>query len=116
VVNQAYAVDALSDTVSQLQNELNITQDNVCSLANTQDQMLAQPEAYSTHYVPSVVSASTATTPSGLAHSAVDNRLDKMEGLIQQLVQHQLQGTQSTSNCNNPRNGRGTIRSDPNGP
>eukprot|EP00532_Pseudo-nitzschia_australis_P008137 CAMPEP_0168177398 /NCGR_PEP_ID=MMETSP0139_2-20121125/8426_1 /TAXON_ID=44445 /ORGANISM="Pseudo-nitzschia australis, Strain 10249 10 AB" /LENGTH=464 /DNA_ID=CAMNT_0008096433 /DNA_START=46 /DNA_END=1440 /DNA_ORIENTATION=- len=111
--NQAYAVDALSDTVSQLQNELSLTQDNVCSIANTQDQMLAQPESYTTQYVPSVVSATTASTPSGLAHSAVDNRLDKLEGLFQQLVQQQLQGNQSTAR-NNTR--RGTIRGDPNGP
>ena len=111
--NQAYAVDALSDTVSQLQNKLSITQDNVCSIANTQDQMLAQPEAHSTQYVPSVVSATTASTPSGLAHSAIDNRLDKIEGLIQQLVQHQLQGNQNNTR-NNSR--RGTIRGDPNGP
>ena len=97
-------------------------------IASTQDQMLAQPEAYSTHYVPSVVSATTATTPSRLANSAADTCFEKLEGSIETLVQqmmtlsqNQSQGQQfpvPTSNRNNSRNGhcpRRPIR-DPNGP
>mmetsp|Transcript_27576 Transcript_27576/g.57792 ORF Transcript_27576/g.57792 Transcript_27576/m.57792 type:complete len:157 (+) Transcript_27576:468-938(+) len=83
--------------------------------------MLTQPEAYSTHYVPSVVSATTATTPSGLAHSAVDNRLDKMEGMIQSIqqivqLQQRQRGTHTNGSRHNNRNGWGTVRGDPNGP
>ena len=116
--NQAYAVDAvLSDTISQLQNELSLTQDNVCSIANTQDQMLTQPEAFAARYVPSVVSTTTESTPSGLALSTLDTRLDKLESLFQRMVQHQLQGPRDAPPAVARTNARrGTIRGDPNGP
>uniref|UniRef100_A0A7S4ELY3 Uncharacterized protein n=1 Tax=Pseudo-nitzschia australis TaxID=44445 RepID=A0A7S4ELY3_9STRA len=96
--NQAYVVDALTATVDRLQSELNINTQNVSTIANTQDQMLAQPEVYSTHYVPSVVSTTTATTPSGLANSATDQRLDKIESMLQKLMQNQNQNPQRNSN------------------
>mmetsp|Transcript_9748 Transcript_9748/g.21040 ORF Transcript_9748/g.21040 Transcript_9748/m.21040 type:complete len:101 (-) Transcript_9748:207-509(-) len=93
--NQAYAMDALTATVGRLQSEMEINRRNVSTIANIQDQMLAQPEAYSTHYVPSVVSATTATTPSGLANSAADTRFDKIEGSIESLVQQLCMLTQT---------------------
>jgi len=67
--------------------QIDLNTQNVHTIANTQDQILAQLEAYSTHYVPSVVSATTATTPSGLAHSAADTRFDKLGGSIESIVQ-----------------------------
>uniref|UniRef100_A0A7S4ASS5 Uncharacterized protein n=1 Tax=Pseudo-nitzschia australis TaxID=44445 RepID=A0A7S4ASS5_9STRA len=100
---------------------MDITQQNVSTIASTKDQILAQPEAYSAHYIPSVVvSATKATTPSGLAHSAVDHQLDKIEGMFQQILQQQ-QNRLHQSNPNggtrhNNRSGRGTVRGDPNGP
>ena len=117
--NQAHAVYALTATVDRLQSELEINTQNVSTIANTQDQMLAQPEAYSTHYVPSVVSATTATTPSGLANSATDQRLDKIESMFQQFMQqHQNRNQQrnSTSNRGNSNNQSTRGQGDPNGP
>ena len=120
--NQAYAVNsALNDTISQLQHELSLTQDNVCSIANTQDQMLAQPEAFAARYVPSVVSTTTDSTPSGMALSTLDTRLDKLENLFQRMLQNQLQGPRDTPppivrTTTNTNTRRGTIRGDPNGP
>ena len=73
--------------LDQLQSKVELNTQNVHTIVNTQDQMLAQPEAYYTHYVPSVVSATTATTPSGLANSAADTRFDKIESTIESLVQ-----------------------------
>ena len=70
---------------------------HVHTIASTQDQMLVQLEAYSTHYVPSVVSATTATTPSGLANSAADTRFDKLEGSIESLVQQMKTLSQNQS-------------------
>uniref|UniRef100_A0A7S4ASS2 Uncharacterized protein n=1 Tax=Pseudo-nitzschia australis TaxID=44445 RepID=A0A7S4ASS2_9STRA len=61
---------------------MDIARQNVSTIASTQDHMLAQPEAYSTHYVPSVVSTTTGTTPSGLAHSATDQHLNKIESMF----------------------------------
>mmetsp|Transcript_17725 Transcript_17725/g.36779 ORF Transcript_17725/g.36779 Transcript_17725/m.36779 type:complete len:151 (-) Transcript_17725:383-835(-) len=84
--DQAYAVDALTATVGRLQSGVDINRQNVSTIASTQDQMLAQPEANSTHYISSVVSATTATTPSGLANSATDQRLDKIESMFQQFM------------------------------
>ena len=81
--DHVYAVDALTATVGRLQSEVDINRQNVSTIASTQDQMLAQPEAYSTHYVPSVVSATTATTPSGLVNTATDQCLDKIERMFQ---------------------------------
>uniref|UniRef100_A0A7S4EJC5 Uncharacterized protein n=1 Tax=Pseudo-nitzschia australis TaxID=44445 RepID=A0A7S4EJC5_9STRA len=105
--NQAYTVDALTATVGQLQSKSEINRQNVSTIVNTQDQMLTQPEAYSTHYVPSVVSATTATTPSGLANSATDQRLDKIKSMFQQFMQQQQNRNQqrnSTSNRSNSSN------------
>jgi len=85
--HQAYAVDEITAALDQLQSKVELNTQHVHILANTQDQMLAQPEAYSTHYVPSVVSVTTATTPSELANSAADTRFDKLEGSIESIVQ-----------------------------
>eukprot|EP00532_Pseudo-nitzschia_australis_P000940 CAMPEP_0168195824 /NCGR_PEP_ID=MMETSP0139_2-20121125/20112_1 /TAXON_ID=44445 /ORGANISM="Pseudo-nitzschia australis, Strain 10249 10 AB" /LENGTH=134 /DNA_ID=CAMNT_0008119805 /DNA_START=33 /DNA_END=435 /DNA_ORIENTATION=- len=96
--SHAYAVDALTATVDQLWTEIDMNQQNVNTIVSTQNQMLAQPEqAYSTHYVPSVVSATTATTPSGLANSATDQRLDKIKSMFQQFMQQQQNGTNSAT-------------------
>uniref|UniRef100_A0A7S4AT42 Uncharacterized protein n=1 Tax=Pseudo-nitzschia australis TaxID=44445 RepID=A0A7S4AT42_9STRA len=99
--NQAYAMDALTATVGRLQSEMEINRRNVSTIANIQDQMLAQPEAYSTHYIPSVVSATTVTTPSGLVNSAIDQRLDKIESMFQQLMQQQQNRNQQRSSTSN---------------
>uniref|UniRef100_A0A7S4EHQ0 Uncharacterized protein n=2 Tax=Pseudo-nitzschia australis TaxID=44445 RepID=A0A7S4EHQ0_9STRA len=85
--HQAHAVDEITATLDQLQSKADLNTQNVHTIANTQDQMLVQPEAYSTHYVPSVVSVTTATTPSELANSAADTRFDKLEGSIESIVQ-----------------------------
>uniref|UniRef100_A0A7S4EIH8 Uncharacterized protein n=1 Tax=Pseudo-nitzschia australis TaxID=44445 RepID=A0A7S4EIH8_9STRA len=86
--------------------------------------MLDQPETYSTHLVPSVVSATMATTPSGLANSAADTRFDKLEGLIESIVQ-QLRALSQNQNRQQPvtsvstsGNNTTTCRTmgDPNGP
>ena len=135
--HQAHAVDALTATVEQLQarvdhNAAKVARNahQVHTIASTQDQMLAHPEAYSTHYVPSVVSATTATTPSGLANSALinsdDNRFTKLEGTVDTLVQQiqaltqlQSQGQPNTvapSNRSNHRTGSRRPMGDPNGP
>jgi len=119
--DHAYAEDALTATVGHLQSEVDINRQNVSTIASTQDQMLTQPEAYSTHYVPSVVSSTTATTPSGLANSATDQRLDKLESMLQQLMQvfnnlNQQSSHSSNQNSNTNCTRRGTIRGDPNGP
>jgi len=119
--HQAHVIYALTATVDQLQTKVERNTQNVHTIANTQDQMLAQPEAYSTHYVPSVVSATTATTPSGLANSATDTGFDKLEGSIESIVQQlralsqtQSQGHQqpthtSTSISNNSRRTLGDL-------
>jgi len=94
-------MDALTATVGRLQSEMEINRRNVSTIANIQDQMLAQPEAYSTHYIPSVVSATTVTTPSGLVNSAIDQRLDKIESMFQQLMQQQQNRNQQRSSTSN---------------
>eukprot|EP00532_Pseudo-nitzschia_australis_P007339 CAMPEP_0168177208 /NCGR_PEP_ID=MMETSP0139_2-20121125/8304_1 /TAXON_ID=44445 /ORGANISM="Pseudo-nitzschia australis, Strain 10249 10 AB" /LENGTH=238 /DNA_ID=CAMNT_0008096189 /DNA_START=199 /DNA_END=917 /DNA_ORIENTATION=+ len=118
--HQAYAVDEITAALDQLQSKVELNTQHVHTIANTQDQMLAQPEAYSTHYVPSVVSATTATTPSGLANSAADTRFDKIESTIESLVQQlrmqnqnrNQQQTTSGSTSNTTRR----ILGDPNEP
>mmetsp|Transcript_7775 Transcript_7775/g.17390 ORF Transcript_7775/g.17390 Transcript_7775/m.17390 type:complete len:123 (-) Transcript_7775:198-566(-) len=59
-------------------------------------------------------------TPSGLANSATDQRLDKIDSMFQQFMQQQKNRNHNSSfrngNDNNNRNVQGTIKGDPNGP
>ena len=131
---QAHAVEALTATIEQLQTKVDNNAAEVArnahqvhTIANTQDQMLAHPEAYSTHYVPSVVSATTATTPSGLANSALQygGEFTELKGTVESLAQQiqaltrlQQQGPTHTGAPPN-RNQRNSSRrpmGDPNGP
>eukprot|EP00532_Pseudo-nitzschia_australis_P011844 CAMPEP_0168222212 /NCGR_PEP_ID=MMETSP0140_2-20121125/10456_1 /TAXON_ID=44445 /ORGANISM="Pseudo-nitzschia australis, Strain 10249 10 AB" /LENGTH=184 /DNA_ID=CAMNT_0008151611 /DNA_START=273 /DNA_END=824 /DNA_ORIENTATION=+ len=116
--SHAYAVDALTATVDQLWTEIDMNQHNVNTIASTQNQMLAQLEqAYSTHYVPSVVSASTTTsTPSSLANSAMEQQSDKLDQMFQQFLQQQINNTTRHLNSNGPTTNRNRNRDqgDPN--
>uniref|UniRef100_A0A7S4EJ73 Uncharacterized protein n=1 Tax=Pseudo-nitzschia australis TaxID=44445 RepID=A0A7S4EJ73_9STRA len=117
----AYAVDALTASVDQLRTEADLNRHNVSTIASsTQDQMLAQPEANSTPYVPSVVSISATTTPSGLANSAgvMEQSLDKLDKMFQQYLQQQANtnnGHRNGSGFANNKN-RNRVHGDPNGP
>jgi len=118
------AVDEITARMDQLQTKVDRNTQNVHTIANTQDQMLEQPKAYSAQFVPSLVSTIMATTPSGLANSAADMRFDKLEGSIESIVQ-QLRALSQNQNRQQPvtgvsasGNNNTTCRTygDPNGP
>mmetsp|Transcript_12738 Transcript_12738/g.26837 ORF Transcript_12738/g.26837 Transcript_12738/m.26837 type:complete len:214 (-) Transcript_12738:495-1136(-) len=101
-----YAVDAFTATVDQVRTDMDTNIHNIHTIANTQDQLLAQPDpTYATHYVLSLVSASTSTTtPSDRVNRAMEQRLKKLYQMFQQFFQQQTTAAPGhlANSTNNP--------------